>query len=93
MPVGKKPTLSPDEARRLHAEALVIDAQQPPATSGFLFSESMRAALNDYLEQDGRPKSRNEIGPVMEVMAAREIQTSEAARRQYLDIWRVPGSR
>lgn len=91
MPAGKKPALTPDEARRLHAEALVIDAQQPPATSGFLFTESMRAALNDYLRTDGRPKSRNEIAPVMEVLAAREIQTSEAARAQYLDLWRRAG--
>lgn len=91
MPAGRKPTLSPEEARRLHAEALVIDAQQPPATSGFLFTESMRAALGDYLRQDGRPKSRTEIAPVMEAMAAREIQTSEAARRQYLDLWRRGG--
>ncbi len=51
MPYRTKPSLTPDEARRLHFEALVIDAQQPPATTGFLFTEKMRAALAEYVQQ------------------------------------------
>ena len=41
----EKPSLSPDEARALHAQALVIDSQQPPVTSGFLFTEHMREQM------------------------------------------------
>jgi len=37
----RTPALTPEEARKLRYEALVIDAQQPPATSGVLFTERM----------------------------------------------------
>src|SRR5256886_5168967 len=86
----RKPTLTPEEARKLHDEALVIDAQQPPATSGFLFTERMRAALDEYIKRDG-PKARDEIAPVMEEMAVQEIKTSRKAREQYLDLWHRAG--
>src|SRR3989454_6790091 len=86
----RKPTLTPEEARKFHYEALVIDAQQPPATSGFLFTERMRAALNEYIKRDG-PKARDEIAPLMEEMAVQEIKTSPEARDQYLDLWRRSG--
>ena len=85
------PTLTPDEARRLHEEALVIDTQQPPATSGFLFTDKMRAALAEYVQQAGQTASREEAMILMEVMAAREIQTSPEARKAYLDLWRKSG--
>src|SRR5438093_13433213 len=78
----KKPTLTPDEARKLHYEALVIDAQQPPATSGFLFTERMWAALNEYVKRDGS-EARDEIAPMMEEMTVQEIKTSQKARDQY----------
>ena len=87
----RHPTLTPDEARQLHDEALVIDAQQPPATTGFLFTERMRAALEDYLKQNRPDLSRNEVAPLMADMAAREIQTSAQARQLYLDLWRRSG--
>src|SRR5437773_12243310 len=87
---SRKPALEPEEARKLHHEALVIDAQQPPATSGFLFTERMRAALNEYIKRDG-PKARDEIAPLMEEMAVREIKTSQEARDQYLDLWHRSG--
>src|SRR5438034_3047967 len=83
----RKRTLTPEEARKFHYEALVIDAQQPPATSGFLFTERMRVALNEYIKRDG-PKARDEIAPLMEEMAVREIKTSQEARDQYLGLWR-----
>src|SRR5436309_9265882 len=82
----RKPALTPEEARKFHYEALVIDAQQPPATSGFLFTERMRAALNEYIKRDG-PKARDEIAAQMEDMAVKEINTSQEARDQYLDLW------
>src|SRR2546427_8949348 len=78
----RKPTLTPEEARKLHYVALVIDAQQPPATSGFLFTERMRAALNEYIKRDGA-KARDKIAPLMEEMAVQEIKTSQKAREQY----------
>src|SRR5437899_8425285 len=90
MPQRKKATLTREEARKFHYEALVIDAQQPPATSGFLFTERMRAALNEYIKRDG-PKARDEIVPLMEEMAVREIKTSQEARDQYLDLWHRSG--
>src|SRR2546428_5569838 len=76
----RKQTLTPEEARKLHYEALVIDAQQPPATSGCLFTERMRAALNEYIKRDGT-KVRDEISPLIEEMAVREIKTSPEAQR------------
>lgn len=85
MPQRRKPTLTPDEARQLHHDALVIDTQQPPATSGFLFTDTMRAALADYVRQG---LSREEAAPLMSDMAAREMQTSPGARKAYLDLWR-----
>ncbi len=88
MPQRRKPTLTPDEARQLHQEALVIDSQQPPATRGFLFTENMRAALDEHFRKG---MTREEAAPLMEDMAAREIQTSTDARRQYLDLWRRSG--
>ena len=48
-------------------------------TSGFLFTERMRAALNEYNKRDGT-KARDEISPLMEEMAVREIKTSPEAR-------------
>ena len=88
MAVRTKPSLSPEEARQLHYEALVIDAQQPPATGGFLFTEGMRKALREYAEEGmTRPQARK----LMESAAAREIQTSEEARQAYMDLWRRSG--
>jgi len=82
------PALTPDEARQLHQEALVIDSQQPPATTGFLFTERMRSALADYAL---RGMTREEVAPLLAEMAAQEIITSPEARRAYLDLWRRSG--
>jgi membrane dipeptidase len=88
---NKRPVLTPQEARALHHRSLVIDAQQPPATSGFLFTDTMRATLQKYLGHDGGPKTRDALAPLMEELAARELQTSPAAREAYLDLWRRAG--
>lgn len=88
MPTRPTPSLTPEEARQFHHEALVIDTQQPPVTSGFLFTERMRAAL---AELHCRGLSREEAAPHMVDLAAEEIRTSPAARRQYLEFWRASG--
>ena len=84
----RDPVLSAEEARQLHGEALVIDSQQPPATNGFLFTENMKAALKEY---HARGMTRGQAGPLLNAMAAREIQTSGEAREQYLDFWAASG--
>lgn len=83
-----KPVLTESEALKLHREALVIDVKQPPATSGLLFTESMREALAGHAR---RGLSRAEAYPLMAAMAYEEIRTSAQAREQYLGIWRKAG--
>jgi membrane dipeptidase len=80
----RKPSLTPDEARRLHHEALVIDSQQPPVVNGFLYTERMKAAVAEYARQG---LGRDEVAPQMAALAAEEIRVSPAARKQYLDLW------
>jgi membrane dipeptidase len=88
MTTTQKATLTPEEARQLHHAALVIDTQQPPATYGFLFTDNMREALASYHAQG---LSQQEASELLAAMAAREIQTSADARRQYLDFWAASG--
>ena len=83
-----RPTLTPDDARALHHEALVIDSQQPPATTGFLFTDRMRAALE---ELRARKVSRDEAHPVLVDLAQQELLTSSAAREQFLEFWHASG--
>jgi len=80
--------LNAEEARQLHKEALVIDSQQPPATNGFLFTENMREAVNEY---HARGMTQGQAKDLLDAMAAREIQTSAEAREQYLDFWAASG--
>ena len=84
----ERPSLGPDEARQLHEQALVIDSQQPPVTSGFLFTERMREQI-DAWRHDGM--SRADVAQAVQMLAAREIQTSADARRIYRDLWRRSG--
>ena len=84
----RRPSLTPDEARRLHHEALVIDSQQPPVVSGFLYTDRMKAAVAEYARQG---LGRDEVAPQMAAVAAEEIRVSPAARQQYLDLWRRSG--
>ena len=84
----RRPVLSAEDALALHRDALVIDSQQPPATNGFLFNDNMRDALREYHAR-GMPQSQA-FGRLA-AMAAREIQTSEEARRQYIDFWDASG--
>jgi membrane dipeptidase len=84
----RMPSLTPDEARRLHHEALVIDSQQPPVVNGFLYTDRMKAAVAEYARQG---LGRDEVAPQMAALAAEEIRVSAAARKQYLDLWRRSG--
>ena len=84
----RKASLSAEEARKLHREALVVDSQQPAATSGFLFTDHMRAALNEFVEQG---MSRGQVTERLQAMAVREVQTSAEARKTYLDLWERSG--
>jgi microsomal dipeptidase-like Zn-dependent dipeptidase len=84
----RKPTLTPDEARKLHHQALVIDSQQPPVINGFLYTERMKGVVAEAARQG---LGRDEIAAQMAVMAAREIQTSPEAREAYLNLWRRSG--
>ena len=88
MPAGRTPSLTPDEARRLHREALVIDTQQPPITSGIVFTPKMRETVQRMADHG---RTRAEAGPAIEAALVRDIQTSDEARRMYLDMWRESG--
>ena len=74
----RRPVMTPSEARQFHEEVLVVDSQQPGATSGLLFNDVMREALGEYVAQG---KTRGEIRKLMPALAAREVQTSAEARR------------
>lgn len=82
------PSLTPDEARQLHRQALVIDSQQPPATTGFLFTARMRTALADLAQ---RGFTREDASPIMVDMATDELITSADARAVYVGFWRASG--
>lgn len=81
-------SLTPDEARQLHQQALVIDTQQPPIITGIVFTPGMRAAVAELAKQG---RTRAEAAPVLEQVLTKEIQTSPEARDIYLDMWRCSG--
>ena len=80
----RKPVIDKAEALQIHKEALVIDSQQPPATNGFLFTDTMKKQLDLYKEQ---AISQGVAFLLLSAQAANEIQTSESARKQYLEFW------
>jgi len=81
--------VTPDEARALHREALVIDTQQPPIVSGALFTPAMKRALEESVRRG--MAARDEVAPKMAALAAQELQTSAEARAQYLGLWERSG--
>ena len=84
----REPVFTPGEARQFHDEILVVDSQQPGATSGLLFNDAMRSALSDYISEG---KTRGEIRKLLQAMAATQIQTSTDARREYMGLWKNSG--
>ena len=84
----RKPSLTPEEARALHHEVLVIDSQQPPITSGALFTPRMQQLVSEYARLG---RTRAEIQPLLEAMIVRELRDSAEARESYLNLWRRAG--
>lgn len=84
----KKTSMSSEEARRFHNECMVVDSQQPGATSGLLFNDEMRAAMDEFI---AKGLSRNVIRTRLQAMGVREIQTSPKARREYMALWERSG--
>ena len=84
----RNPVLSAEEARQLHGQTLVVDSQQPPLTNGFLFTDNMREALNEY---HAMGMTRSEATPLLQAMATHEIKTNAAAREEYLGLWAASG--
>ena len=82
MAAAKSPALTPEEAKQLHYEALIID-YNPPATTGLLFTDAMREALDEWA---GYGMTRGEATERLSAMAVREVQTSAEARAEYLGI-------
>ena len=88
MAATRQATLSADEARQLHEQALVIDTQQPPIISGIVFTPGMRAAVQELAAQG---RTRAEAASVLEAVLTREIAESQEARQMYLDMWAKSG--
>src|SRR5262245_18808752 len=88
MPSGNAPSLTPAEAVELHHQALVIYTQQPPITSGIVFTPGMQAKLAELAELG---RARSEVGAALEAALVRDVQTSEEARAQYLDMCQRSG--
>ena len=88
MAYRSKQVLSKQEAIQLHNESLVIDSQQPPITSGALFTENMKKALDDWFKEG---MTRAEARGLLSNMMADEIQNDQDARNQYVDTWDKSG--
>ena len=84
----KKQSISTNEAKILHEESLVIDSQQPPATTGFIFTEAMKIEL---VTMEKLGFSRNQAIQKLSKIAEDEIVNSESARNQYISLWKKSG--
>ena len=84
MTYRSNPTLSKEEAIQLHNESLVIDSQQPPITSGALFTDNMRKSLDEWFKEG---MTRAEARGLLSNMMADEIQNSQDAKNQYIEMW------
>ena len=80
--------LSNEEALQLHKESLVIDSKQPPATSGFLFTERMKL---DLLDMEKAGYTRSQASSQLSKIATQEIRNSKSAREQYMSLWQRSG--
>ena len=88
MTYRSNPTLSKEEAIQLHNESLVIDSQQPPITSGALFTDNMRKSLDEWFKEG---MTRAEARGLLSNMMADEIQNSQDAKNQYIEMWDKSG--
>ena len=81
-------SMTPEEARLFHEEALVIDSQQPGVTSGLLYTEAMHKAM---LEMAANGMSRGEIRKRLQAMTVSEIRDHPESARQYMVMWEESG--
>ena len=88
MTYRSNPVLNKEEAIELHNSSLVIDAQQPPITSGGLFTDNMRKALDEWFKEG---VTRGEARGLLSNMMADEIQNSQDARNEYVELWEKSG--
>ena len=88
MVTKRKQTLSAEEARQLHYKALVMDSQAPGATRSYLFTDGMRAVLEEALDNG---MTREQTTQLITGMVVQEVQTSAQAKKQYLDLWGEAG--
>ena len=82
------PSMTPEEARLFHEEALVVDSQQPGVTSGLLYTEAMHEAM---LEMAADGMSRGQIRKRLQAMTVSEIRDHPESARQYMAMWEEAG--
>ena len=83
-----KPSLSQDEALKLHHEALVVDSQIPTITIGGLYTDNMRKKMDECFKE-GLTKA--ETSAILSSMIPGEIQSSSDAKAQYIELWEKSG--
>ena len=88
MTYREKPSLSQDEALKLHHEALVIDSQIPTITIGGLYTDNMRKKMDECFKE-GLTKA--EASAILSSMIPGEIQSSSDAKAQYIELWEKSG--
>ena len=77
--------MTPEEALQFHKNTLIVDSQQPGATSGLLFNTKMKQALKNFINEG---KTRREIRILLQAMATKEIQNSPEAANEYISVER-----
>lgn len=87
----EKTDLTPDEARKLHAEALVIDSKFGATLS--VPSRKVNQFFGEHLERFGKPTGldRRTLERLTKNLAAKELWQSEDVRQSYLDQWTNTG--
>ncbi len=88
MTYREKPSLSQEEALKLHHEALVIDSQIPTITIGGLYTDNMRKKMDECFKE-GLTKA--EASAILSSMIPGEIQSSSDAKAQYIELWEKSG--
>lgn len=81
-------SMTSEEARLFHEEALVVDSQQPGVTSGLLYTEAMHEAM---LEMAADGMSRGQIRKRLQAMTVSEIRDHPESARQYMAMWEEAG--
>lgn len=87
----EKESLTPNEARKLHAEALVIDSKYGATLS--VPSPKVGQFFDEHLEKFGQAGGvdRRTLEGRTKELAAQELWENSAARQSYLEQWRNSG--